>query len=192
MVLGQRRERAPTVGQELDAGARPLTQRQARTPDVLDQERSGRSCLAEIIAVVRIPLDGQIVSEPLSLLVRVSVAAHPREQARVVHDASFSIVDGRALSQPQGDQARPDHVLHRLPQTQVGPERQQGDKFSAANPRAGLRPRRTNLPHQRRLTPDVAPLQPAGNRAEWPATWTGECRGHGTGGSRRGVIPSGH
>jgi Pyridine nucleotide-disulphide oxidoreductase len=90
--------------------------------------------------VVRVPLDGQIISEPFSLLIRVGVAAHPREQARVVHDASFSEVSGRALSQPQGDQARPDHVLHRLPETQVGPERQQGDKFSAANPGASRRP----------------------------------------------------
>src|SRR5262249_5432837 len=145
MVLGQRSERTPTVGQELDAGARPLPHRRARTPDVLDQERSGRPCLAEVIAVVRVPLGGQIVSEPLSLLVRVSVAAHPREQARVVHDASFSIVYGHALSQPQGDQARPDHVLHRLPETQVGPQRQQGDKLSAANPRASLRPGGTSL-----------------------------------------------
>jgi hypothetical protein len=55
-------------------------------------------------------------------------------------------------------------VLHRLPKTQVGPERQQGDKFSAANPRANLRPCRTNLPHRRRLTPDVASLQLADNR----------------------------
>src|SRR5262249_30741945 len=33
----------------------------------------------------------------------------------------------------------------------------------------------TSLPHRRRLTPDVASLQLADNRAEWP-TWIGECR----------------
>ena len=113
-----------------------------------------------------------------SLLIRVSVAAHPREQARVVHDASVSIVHGRALSQPQRDQTRPDHVLHRLPETQVGPQRQQGNKLSAANPCASLRPCRTSLSHRRRLTPDVASLQPADNRAEWPTTWIDERHGH--------------
>jgi hypothetical protein len=174
----RRSQHTPPVAGELHTGEHPLPQRKARTPDVLDQERGRRPCLAEVIAIVCVPLNSQIVSEPLSLLIRVSVAAHPREQARVVQDASFSIVDGRALSQPQGDQARPDHVLHRLPETQVGPERQQGDKFSAANPRASLRPCGTNLPHRRRLTPDVAPLQLADNRTEWPTTWIGECRGH--------------
>jgi hypothetical protein len=73
-------------------------------------------------------------------------------------------------------------VLHRLPETQVGPERQQGDKFSAANPRVSLRSCRTNLPHRRRLTPDVASLQLAVNRAKWPTTWIGDCRGHQRGG----------
>ena len=38
-----------------------------------------------------------------------------------------------------------------------------------------------HLPHRRRLTPDVASLQLAGNRAERPATWIGDCPGHGKG-----------
>jgi hypothetical protein len=72
-------------------------------------------------------------------------------------------------------------VLHRLPETQVGPQRQQGNKLRAANPCASLRPSGTSLPHRRRLTPDVASLQLADNRAECPTTWIDECRGHGKG-----------
>ncbi|MGB9227943.1 hypothetical protein, partial [Mycobacterium sp.] len=64
VVLRQRSQRAPPVAGELHTGEHPLPQRQARTPDVLDQERGRRPCLAEVIAVVRVPLDGQIVSEP--------------------------------------------------------------------------------------------------------------------------------
>jgi hypothetical protein len=122
MVLRQLRERTPPVAQKTRTGARPLQKREPCAAEVLQHERGGGTRLAEVIHVVRVLLDGQVVSKPFGLLVGVGVAADPRKQARVVHDAALGIIQGRALGKPQPDQARPDHVLHRLPEAQVGPK----------------------------------------------------------------------
>ena len=73
-------------------------------------------------------------------------ATPPRQTAGVGHAIALGIVQAGALRQPQRDPARPNHALHRLPQTQIGPQRQQSNQFRATKPCAGLR-------HRSRLTP---------------------------------------
>ena len=88
---------------------------------------------AEVIAIVRVPLQRQVVAEPLRLLIRIGVTANPREQTRVVQRPAFAIVEPEPLRKTQRDQARTDHVLHRLPQPEIRPKRQQRDQLRETN-----------------------------------------------------------
>jgi len=58
---------------------------------------------------------------------------------------------GRALAQPQGDQARPDHVLHRLPETKIGAQRQR-NQLRQTN-RHAIRPNPLALPQANTTRP---------------------------------------
>jgi hypothetical protein len=61
------------------------------------------------------------------------VASHPGEQARVVDDLAFGLVEAEQLAHPQRDQGLADDVLHRLPEAAVGSKRQGGHQLSQAN-----------------------------------------------------------
>jgi hypothetical protein len=66
----------------------------------------------------------EVIAEPFGLLVRVGMAADIDEQGRVIHGRPLLRVEPDPLGQPQGDQALAQDVLHRLPETEVDPERQ--------------------------------------------------------------------
>ena len=66
---------------------------------------------------VRAQLD--VVAEPGGLLMRVRVTTQPREQRHVVDDRPPGLVQLEVLGDAQAQHARPQHMLHRLPQPEV-------------------------------------------------------------------------
>ena len=88
------------------------------------------------LVVVLARLEGDVVPEPLRLLVCVRVAGDVDEQRRVVDDRPLLLVETEPLAEPQCDQALPQHVLHRLPEAEVDAERERGDELRQANLRA--------------------------------------------------------
>jgi hypothetical protein len=79
--------------------------------------------------VVLAGLQGDVVAEPLRLLVGIGMTADVDEQGRVVDDGAGLLVESDPLGQPQRDQGLAQHVLHRLPEPQVHAERQRGDQL---------------------------------------------------------------
>ena len=84
---------------------------------------------ARQLVVVLARLQRDVVAEPLRLLVGVGVAADVDEQRRVVDDRPRLLVEPEPLGEPQRDQALPQDVLHRLPETEVDAERERGDQL---------------------------------------------------------------
>ncbi len=89
-------------------------------------------------------LQGDVVAEPLRLLVGVGVAADVHQQRAVVDGRPSLVVEADPLGDPQRDQALPQDVLHRLAEAQVDPQRQRGHDLGEPNRRA-LRPRHHQL-----------------------------------------------
>src|SRR5262249_15754030 len=81
-----------------------------------------------------------VVAEPFSLLVGVRVAADVYEQGRVVDHDAVTLIEANALGHPQRDQALPQAVLHRLPETKIDAQRQCRDQLGQAHPGAAARP----------------------------------------------------
>jgi hypothetical protein len=91
---------------------------------------------ASELVVVLSRLQADVVTEPLRLLVGVGVAAHVDQQRGVVDGCSRLLVEADPLCKPQCDQALAQHVLHRLPEAEVDPERKRPDELGEANVRA--------------------------------------------------------
>ena len=103
------------------------------------------------LVVVLARLQRDVVAEPLRLLVGVGVAADVDQQRRVVDDRPRLLVEPEPLGEPQRDQALAQHVLHRLPEAEVDPERQRRDELRQANLRTiGV------AAHARRVRPNRA------------------------------------
>ncbi len=136
-------------------------QRRVPGPDPAHR-RSHRPRAPELVVV----LDGlqrDVVPEPLGLLVRVRVAADVDEQGRVVDDRALVLVEPDALGEPERDQALPQDVLHRLPETEIDAERERArpappaaparrrsrSSRAEATPAAGARQARRRMPHER-------------------------------------------
>jgi hypothetical protein len=56
--------------------------------------------------------------------VRVGVTPDPDQQRRVIDDRSLGVIKAAPLRDPQSDQALAQHVLHRLTETKIDPQRQ--------------------------------------------------------------------
>jgi len=54
--------------------------------------------------------------------VRVGVTAHTDEQRSVVDATSFLVIEIEVISQPQRDDALPQHVFHRLAEAEIDPQ----------------------------------------------------------------------
>ena len=93
-----------------------------------------RSAQGPKLVVVLAGLQGDVVAEPLGLLVGVGVAAHVDQQGRVVDDRALLLVEADAFGQAQGDHALAQHVLHRLAEAQVDPEGQGGHQLGQSHP----------------------------------------------------------
>jgi hypothetical protein len=81
-------------------------------------------------------LHGDVVAEPLGLLVRVGVTADVDEQRRVVDDRPLPLVEPHPLGQPQRDQALTQDVLHRLTEAEIDPQRQRRNQLRQPDVRA--------------------------------------------------------
>ena len=87
------------------------------------QDEPRRRGAGEITAVL-VPSHGDVVSEPGGLLMRVGVTAEPRQQRDVVDDGAVGLVQPDIVRDPQPENARPHDVLHGLPETKVGGQRE--------------------------------------------------------------------
>jgi hypothetical protein len=120
---------------------------------------SGRAEAAELVIVLT-GFQRDVVAEPLRLLMGVGMAPDADEQRRVVHVRAPLLIEPDLLGEPQRDQALPQHVLHRLPESKVHPERQRGDELSQPDVRTigpfSHRPRLPPRPSRKmRRTPHV-------------------------------------
>src|SRR5207237_287733 len=87
---------------------------------------------------------------------RIRVTPNPGQQPRVVDHPPLRVAQSHLLAQPQRDQARPDHVLHRLTQPKIRPQRKQRNQLRTANPH-GRRQRRHGRSVRPRLKPGERP-----------------------------------
>ena len=81
------------------------------------------------VVVVLPRAEGNVVTEPLRLFVGVGVAPDIDEQCGVVHGRAFAVVQPDAIREPERDRALAQHMLHRLSEAEVDPERQRRDKL---------------------------------------------------------------
>jgi hypothetical protein len=87
------------------------------------------------VVVVAVPLQRDVISKPLCLLIGIRVAAHPRQQTREIGDFALSLIEGEELGHPQRDQSLSQDVLHRLPEAKIRAERDRGNEFGEADSR---------------------------------------------------------
>ena len=122
---------------ELETGAEAVERRAAGTDhahcvdDVANAER-----FVGVLAC----FEGDVVAEPLRLLVGVGVAADVDEQRGVVDRCPLGLVEAEQLTESKPDQALTQDVFHRLPEAEVDPQRQRRDEFGQPNrcdPRRG-------------------------------------------------------
>jgi hypothetical protein len=66
------------------------------------------------------------------------MAAHPRQQRDVVHDRALGLVQPQAFAKPQRQHRLPQHMLHRLTQTEVNSQRQRRDQLRKTDTRIPL------------------------------------------------------
>jgi len=154
-VLGDHPVQLPVPGErEPEPDPEPVQRRVTRPDQPHGRQRAAHA--AQLVDVLA-GLEPDVITEPLRLLVRVSVTAHVDQQRGVVDRHPVLLTQTGVASQPQRDQALPQDVLHRLPEPQVDAERQRRDQLG--QPRA----RSTDtLSHQASLTfPRLA-----GGRAE--------------------------
>jgi hypothetical protein len=85
------------------------------------------------VVVVLDRLRGDVVAEPLRLLVRIRVAADFEQQGGVVDGRPLLLVEPECLGQPQRDHALAERVLHRLPEAEIDPQRQRGHELRQPN-----------------------------------------------------------
>ena len=103
------------------------------------QRGRGGPQAACVVVVVLPRLQGDVVAEPLGLLMGVGMAAHVDQQRRVVHDRPLARVEPCPLGQAQRDQALAQDMLHGLPEAEVDSERERRDELRQPDVRA-IRP----------------------------------------------------
>ena len=111
---------------ELERDSEPM---QRRVPGPDESERGRRAAHAPELVVVLPGLQLDVVAEPLRLLVRIGVAADVDQQRRVVDVGALRVVEADPIRKPQRDQALPQDVLHRLPETQIDAERERRNEL---------------------------------------------------------------
>jgi hypothetical protein len=110
---------------------------QRRVPGADEPQPLGNAAQAAgVVAVLGGP-EGDVVAEPLGLLVRVGVAADVDQQGCVVQRRALGVVEAQGVGQPQRDDALPEHVLHRLAEAQVHAQGQRRHELGEAQLAAG-------------------------------------------------------
>ena len=133
-VLGDHAVQLVPAGEhELEADPEAVQGRVARAQQ---PQRRGRPAQAPELMVVLARLEGDVVAEPLRLLVGVGVAADVDQEGGVVDDRALLVREPDPLGQAQGDQALAEHVLHGLAEAEVDAERERGDELRQPGVRA--------------------------------------------------------
>ena len=133
-VLAHHAVDVPVPGEhELERDSKPVQRRVAR-PD--QPECGGSAACAPELVIVLPRLQRDVVAEPFRLFVGVGMTAHIDEQRRVVDVGALLFVQPDSIGEPERDQALPQHVLHRLTESEVDTERQRRDELRQADGRA--------------------------------------------------------
>ena len=138
----QRVRRPPVVLQHRVGGPAPVADEGDSEPGPfrerpvgaeVAQDEQGPVGLGGEVGPAKIGLERGVVAEPLRLLVRVNVAAHPGDERGVVHHFAVPVRQVQVLGQSQRDQRLAQHVLHRLAHAEVSRQRQDGQQFGQVN-----------------------------------------------------------
>ena len=92
---------------------------QGRVAGAEEPDSRGSHPPALHVVLVLDRLRGDVVAEPLGLLVSVGMAADVDEEGGVVDDRPLLLVKPEPLGQPHRDQALAQDVLHRLPEAVI-------------------------------------------------------------------------
>jgi len=115
---------------ELDADPEAPDQRMTRA-ETAEGRDSAASASQPVVVLCR--LQGDVVPEPLRLLVRVGVTANVDQERRVVHSRTFGLAEPHTLRDPQRDEALAQDVLHGLSEPKVDTERKRRNQFGKAD-----------------------------------------------------------
>jgi hypothetical protein len=88
---------------------------------------------ADGIDEAELGFEGEVVPEPLCLLVGVDVAAHPRNQRHVVQSGPVVVRQAKPVADSHRQDALADGMLHRLAHAEVCPQRQDGQQLREPN-----------------------------------------------------------
>ena len=109
------------------------------------------------------------------------MTANPREQTRVIQRPAFAIVEPEPVRKTQRQETRADHVLHRLPQPEIRPKRQQRDhlrnnhKTDKINSQLRLqhdkRNNNSNVECQMLLHTEAQPISVTQLHVQWMIRW---------------------
>jgi peptidylprolyl isomerase len=143
-----------TSEQELEADSEPMGGRVACADQANARDRASQ---AAHLVLVLAGLHGDVVAEPLGLLVRIRVTADVHEQRRVVDADALVVGEVEKLGEAERDQALPEHVLHGLAEAQIDAERERRDQLRHANlPRPLAACHRRSIPSNRRGRSEAA------------------------------------
>jgi hypothetical protein len=67
-------------------------------------------------------LRGDVVAEPVRLLIGIGTASDADEQSGVIDDRAILVVEANEISQAERDHALTEHVFHGLAKAQVHPK----------------------------------------------------------------------
>ena len=128
-------------------GLKPV-QRRVTAPKQTERRRDPQQ--AALLVVVLPGSEGDVVPEPLGLLVRVCVTTDVDEQRRVVDGRPLGVVEPEPVGETESDEALSQHVLHRLAEAEVDAERQRGDELRQSRLVAPRHRSRSHTPQSNR------------------------------------------
>jgi len=90
---------------------------------------------AALVVGELVGLHGDVVAEPLGLLVRIGVTSDAHQQSGVVERGPLGLIEAEPVGDPQRDQTLPEDVLHGLVEAQIDAERQRRHELRESQPR---------------------------------------------------------
>ena len=102
-------------------------------PGPEEAEPGGGHAQAAQLVVVLDRLRCDVVAEPFRLFVRVGMAADVDEERGVVDDGALMRLEAEPFGHAEPDQTLAQHVIHRLPDAEVDPERERRDQLGQAH-----------------------------------------------------------
>jgi hypothetical protein len=139
-----------------EAGTQPdPPQGRAAGPDVSEHEAQHRQ--PGEVDVEAVGPERDVITEQRRHLGCVGHTTHPRQRDHVVQRGAGVGLDAELLPQSIGDTPRPQHVVHRLAQPEVGRERERGDEVGQPDATVGGWRRHQSGPADAReeLAPDL-------------------------------------